>query len=377
MVYGIRGRFEQKDHSNAGVMYRGVRIAVDRRLNRFLSVLSRRPNDRRPIFASDLYFIGYAFNIARDLRRQQCDIVHIYNFPQFVPIIKAFNPRIRVVLNMHGEWLTQLKWRAIDKKLDLVDSIVGCSEFVTEKIRLHFPKVAKRCRSIYMGVDPDHFCVNEVSSHRTNGTKRLLFVGRVSPEKGLHVLLEALEKVVVRHPRTYLEIVGPEWALPKGYLVDLSDDTKLSDLKSFYNGNYRSYLQSRLSAHLGSHVTFCGLVPHGEVVNYYHNSDVFINPSFYESLGMSTIEAMACGIPVVTTPVGGVPEVIEDGKSGSLVEPGDPDELARAIGRLLEDESLRLSMGQAARKRAVKLFSWELICEKLSCLYRNILERQS
>jgi glycosyltransferase involved in cell wall biosynthesis len=109
-------------------------------------------------------------------------------------------------------------------------------------------------------------------------------------------------------------------------------------------------------------VTFCGLVPHKDVVNYYHNADIFINPSFYETLGMSTIEAMASGLPVITTPVGGVPEVVEHGKTGLLVKPGDTDELVKAIIRVLEDKDLRLLMGQAARKRAVELFSWERIC---------------
>jgi len=85
---------------------------------------------------------------------------------------------------------------------------------------------------------------------------------------------------------------------------------------------------------------------------------------------------MATGVPVVATRVGGLVESIEDDKTGLVVEPGDAPALAKAILRLLTDETLRIAMGKAARKRAMKLFSWERISESLLCCYKNLCRGQ-
>ena len=104
------------------------------------------------------------------------------------------------------------------------------------------------------------------------------------------------------------------------------------------------------------HVTFGSLIPHQEVVNCYHDADIFVNPSYYESLGMSAIEAMACQLPVVATHVGGVAEVVEQGKTGILVAPGDAGALAEAIVCLLGEEKLRVSMEKAESSSSSRTF---------------------
>jgi len=390
IIYAKKGRHQKEFEYHHGVQYRRISAAAteekfvymlsaaDKRLLRFFKF-------KRPLFASNLYYFMYALRVAKDLRSEKCDIAHIQNFSQFVPIIRAFNPKIKIVLHMSCEWLTQLDRPMIESRLREADLVIGCSHYITEKIRRCFPQFAKRCQTVLNGVDVNHFVSeNGQTVTRKNDVKRLLFVGRVSPEKGLHVLLDAFQKVVERYPQAHLKIVGSKWQLPLEWLIALSNDDKVSNLSSFYHGfsktaslglSYFTHLQRQLfSLNISNHVTFTDFVPYARIINHYRDADILVNPSFSEAFGRSLIEAMACQVPVVATRVGGMTEIVEDGKTGILAEPGDASTLAEAIIRLFSDEGLRRSMGKAARKRAVELYSWEKIVENLLCQYKNICD---
>jgi len=277
---------------------------------------------------------------------------------------------------MHCEWLTQLNRSIIQQRLNLVDLIIGCSNYITQKICNTFPEFARRCRTVYNGVNVNQFCAGNVDSDAMKKTRaqQLLFVGRVSPEKGVHVLLDAFRQVVTRCPQAQLKIVGPQRSLPTEFLVALSDDPKVADLAKFYPGNYLAHLQKRLSPDVASRVSFIKTIPHGEVTDHFRNTDVFIFPSVWdEPFGMPLVEAMASKVPTVSTQTGGITEIVEDGKTGLLVEPGNANALAEAILCLLENEGLRKSMGEAGRKRAVEVFPWELVVEKVLSEYANLL----
>ncbi|MGH7456360.1 MAG: glycosyltransferase family 4 protein, partial [bacterium] len=316
-----------------------------------------------------------AWQVANDLRKRQCDIVHLHNLSQFVPVIRAFNPGIKIVLHTHCEWLTQLDHAMIERRLREVDLIIGCSEYVTKKIRLAFPQVADRCQVLHNGVDVDHFCSNNGYTTKATDAKRLLFVGRVSPEKGLHILVDAFHEVARRHPQVQLEIVGPEAQPPIEFIIALSDDSRVSDLAPFYETSYLAQLQARLPASLSNRLSFAGPVPYAHLINRYREAGMFIFPSVcHEAFGMPIIEAMACQVPVVATRSGGIPEIVEEGRTGLLVERGDAAALADAILFLLANEDLRQTMGKAARQRVLERFSWEHVAEDLFCKYEGILE---
>jgi glycosyltransferase involved in cell wall biosynthesis len=279
--------------------------------------------------------------------------------------------------------LTALDRKMIERRLREVDLVIGCSEYITKTIRCSFPEFAERwARPIQSeGVDVNRFVGKcDHNEQRQNEPKRLLFVGRISPEKGVHVLLDAFQKVVEHYPQAKLELVGPtHCSLPREFLFTLSDSKKIQNLSSLYEENsgrsYFFYLQKKLlSLNIAKNVTFTDFVSNLQVVNNYQAADVLVNPSFSESFGRSLIEAMACQVPAVATRVGGMEEIVEDGKTGILVEPGDASALAKAILCLLSDEDLRKSMGKAARKRAVELFSWEKTVENLLNQYKKICE---
>jgi starch synthase len=116
------------------------------------------------------------------------------------------------------------------------------------------------------------------------------------------------------------------------------------------------------------------MVPVSEVVQLYSHAAVFVCPSVYEPFGLINLEAMSCGTAVVASGVGGILEVVEDGKTGLLVPPARPDELAAAIRKLLDDPARARAMGQAGRRRVEDHFSWASVAERTEAVYRDAIE---
>jgi glycosyltransferase involved in cell wall biosynthesis len=373
MVYAKRMRGQPSPGDTRGVRYRFVPAVPNQALLRLSGLAAGRRGARRPLFAEVIYNLEYSLQVARDVRKQQCDIIHIHNFSQFVPVIRALNPSAKIVLHMHCEWLSQLDRPLVEARLRRADLVIGCSEHITGKVRRRFPERAGRCQTVFNGVDVDHFVGREKPGPAPNGAPHLLFVGRVSPEKGLHVLLEAFRDVVRVYPEARLQIVGSAGSAPLEFLAALSEESRVSDLARFYRGSYLSYLHSLLPPPTSGQVIYRGPVPHSEIAEVYQGADVLINPSLSEAFGMSLIEAMASQVPVVATRVGGMPGIVEDGKTGLLVEPQNPRALAAAVLELAGDRGLRKSMGEAGRRRVIELFSWGRVVQTLLGHYKNLL----
>ena len=375
IYYARRAGSQKRVEYHGGFEIRRISGPYEQYLVRLLEKFPAFFGAKRPFFDSRLYYLAYAVQVARDLQRQQCDIVHILNFSQFVPIIRAFNPKVKIVLNMRCEWLTQLNPNVIERRLKETDLIIGCCEYVTDKIRRQYPHYADCSHTIHNAVIVDEFVTKKGRhSARRKPIRKILFVGRISPEKGLHNLLDAFKKVVEQYPNTQLEIVGPEWQAPRNFIVDLSDDSRISELTCFYNGtDYLSKLKGKLSHALMKKVKFSGLVPHNELPNHYSSADIFVHPSFADWFPKSIVEAMASGLPVVATDVGGIPEAVINGETGLLVRPGDVSSLANAILDLLRNEDKRKVMGEAGRQRVVDLFSWEQSVTKFLSKYKTLL----
>ena len=117
------------------------------------------------------------------------------------------------------------------------------------------------------------------------------------------------------------------------------------------------------------------LVPPDVVGRVYAAADVFVNPTRAEGFGFTNVEAQGHGMPVMSTRVGAIPEVVEDGRTGILVDPDDPDELLAAMHRLAADAGLRARLGAAARERFVARFSLAVFQRGLADLYDEALER--
>ncbi|MFB7508241.1 glycosyltransferase, partial [Streptomyces broussonetiae] len=119
------------------------------------------------------------------------------------------------------------------------------------------------------------------------------------------------------------------------------------------------------------------MLPRAEVIQLLTHACVFVCPSVYEPLGIVNLEAMACGTPVVASRVGGIPEVVDDGRTGLLVDKDEDFEagLARALDQVLGDPAGARRMGEAGRARAVGEFGWDAVARRTAGLYEEILKR--
>jgi glycosyltransferase involved in cell wall biosynthesis len=167
------------------------------------------------------------------------------------------------------------------------------------------------------------------------------------PRKGIRFLIEAAAQLVPRFPDLQLVLAGDGFERPE--LMQLAE---------------------RLG--IASRVTFLGWVPNAALPPYYRAAAVSVIPSLEEGFGIPAAEAMGCGVPVVATDAGGLPEVVEHGVTGLVVPRGDAQALATAIGGLLEDPERRRRMGLAGRERALRHFDWDRTAEQLEELYRSI-----
>jgi glycosyltransferase involved in cell wall biosynthesis len=326
----------------------------------------------QPFFASVLHPFEYWLRVARDIRRQRVDIVHVFNYSQALPFLRRLT-RAKLVLHMHCEWLNQLDGRMVERRLRHADLIVGCSDYITDKVRERFPQHAARCVTIHNGVDTD--VRRSEKAGQTGTVVRLLNVGRVSPEKGLHDLLAALELVVRTHPNVRLTILGEESPVPYEFAAKISSDEVVRALARYYGGSYLQLLRDQMSDAVAERVTFVNRVSHSETLRYYDNADIFVYPSIFESFAIPPVEAMAAGVPVVATRVGGMQETIVHEQTGLLVEREDAKTLAAAIGRLIEDPGLRRSLGEEGRVRAAEMFSWPRIVAGVEAAFHRIVEQ--
>src|SRR5215469_8036726 len=138
LVYA--GRFSHDSPISVnGVEHRYFSTVWDERFLRLSGGIRRLFGAVGSGFSSDFWYLGYYLKVALDLRKQNCDVAHVHYYPQFAALIKSFHPGMRVILHMHGEWLTQVKFKNLGARLGRLDLVVSCSEFVTQAIRTAFP----------------------------------------------------------------------------------------------------------------------------------------------------------------------------------------------------------------------------------------------
>lgn len=388
IAYEMDGRrFRKVERSYQGVRYIYAPTFLDAAMSRLNNLIDRvlrtfqfgRFNGLPP-FASIRHNLGYILWVAIDLRAEKCDVIHLHQFSQYAPIVRLFNPESHIVLHMNCEWLTQLDRTVMCRRIHKADLLLGASEYIASKIENQFAEFKGSISTAYCGVDPRLF--DDRTALHSDGTEKsveLLFIGRVSPEKGVHVLLRAMQIVIQHFPNVHLTIVGPIASAPIDFMVALSDDPRVRELSQFYSGEFHgeSYyyecLKTLITDQLCTKIQFLGGRPYHELNEYYRNCDIFITPSLTEAGATSLIEAMAFEKPVIASRVGGINNVVVDGETGVLFEAGDERGLAEAIIAMIEDPRVRLEMGIAGRKRVLEKFSFERIAERLLADYKKMV----
>ena len=235
--------------------------------------------------------------------------------------------------------------------VERAERIIAVSARMRADIIAHFRIDPDRVVVIHNGVDADAFARSARDEALVrHGVRRpyVLFVGRISEQKGIFPLLEAAR------------------ALPAGVQLVLcasSPDTP--------------ELLRRLEAAVAGRPEIRwinAMLPVPEVVQLYSHAAAFVCPSIYEPFGLINLEAMACGTAVVASRVGGIPEVVVDGETGWLVEPGDPIALGAALREALSDPARARRMGEAGRRRVEAHFAWDRIAERTLAVYRDAIE---
>lgn len=160
--------------------------------------------------------------------------------------------------------------------------------------------------------------------------------------------------------------------MAKEFLFDLQHEPEVQALRYFYSINYLKHIKSRIPPHLSARVVFTGALPQEKLLPYYQKADVVINPSLSEAFGMSLVEAMATQTPVVATKIGGMPEIVDDGKTGLLTDPGDTSALANAIIKIISQPNLAHKMGRAGRQKVLKHYTWQQITKNLIDCYATM-----
>ncbi len=376
-VYPRRKHLQRRLELYEGVTFNRIAVWPDQLIGqlRILDGLVWQ-NPQRPFRISNLYYPFYARKVASDVRRRQCQIVHLYAIPSLIPPIRRQNPQVKIVVHAHDHLLYQFDRQLVLERLQRADLILGCSRFVAENIRRRFPELAGRCEVLYNGVDFSRFASPTVPRIEGGDGCKVLFVGRLSPEKGIHILLEAFRRVASRNSTVTLELVGPSTLAPKQFVDPFNQDPMFRGVRRFYQRpkSYLAHLKTLVRGQIAERVFFSGPIPNRHLAEHYRQADIFVFPSLWqEPFGMPITEAMATGLPVIATAGGAFPELIEDGKTGFLVARGEVPALVEALSRLIANPKLRQAMGAAAQQRAQALFSWDQKTAELLGHYQRLL----
>ncbi|MDT8307420.1 MAG: glycosyltransferase family 4 protein [Anaerolineae bacterium] len=322
--------------------------------------------------AKDALLGGAAFGadfarLVRFARREQIDIVHVTADKPRETFYGLFLARLsgaRYVVHLHmkiGAWISPLaRWA-----MKHADGYIAVSDFVARSA-VEMGYACERIVRIHNAMDLDGWHgdgVDRAALRREfaigEEQPTIVIVGRLLPWKGQAALIEALALVRAELPGVRLLVVG--------------DD----DVSAFSgDGRYSQYLQV-LVAELGleENVIFTG--HRSDVPAILAAGDLFAMPTFEEPFGLVFLEAMAMKMPVVAITSGGPAEIIENGATGLLSPPDDPEALAGNIITLLGDPSLRRRMGEAGRHKVETEYTVQRLADSVEAFYRQLLARQA
>jgi glycosyltransferase involved in cell wall biosynthesis len=314
--------------------------------------------------------ISGAARVASLARRTKCDIVHAHLLfsDLYVGLSRPLLPGVALVASLQNTdfdfFVHSLPGRVAGKILPHVlrhgfDGLMAVGAPVREHFEQHVPGLSRATllETIVNAVPVPELPATVDRETILRGADAdparfvLLIAARLAPEKNHRALFEALELLRARgmHPQVLVGGVGP------------------------LEGELREMVRAR---NLESQVIFCGHIAHETLHKLMLACDTFVLPSLHEGLPLAIAEAMSLARPVLATPVGGVPDLIEDDHTGLLAPPSDASALARKIEMLMHDADLRARLGTAARVRIEQKFSARAVAAQWEDFYVRSLERR-
>jgi N-acetyl-alpha-D-glucosaminyl L-malate synthase BshA len=297
------------------------------------------------------------------LKKKKIDLIHAHwSLPQGLLGISAkYILKIPCVTTLHGSDIFGLRhpiFRSLNK-LAIIHSDACTANSRATVNRARKVSGSRNLRIVPMGVDPNRFrkttAVDDLKEKLMLDGEVILSVGRLIDLKGTDYLIKALPKVLLRFPKAKALIIGS--GPRKNHLLKLAKDLQMQE-----------------------NIVFIDQIPNAELSKYYSLADVFVLPSIAnqkgetEGFGVVLLEAMACGLPVIGSDVGGIPDIIRNNETGLLVGQKDSQDLSNQLIRLLTDAALQNKLAVNARNLIEARFSWEMVAERFIKIYRDVLE---
>ncbi len=321
-------------------------------------------NDFNNFSPGTKYFLDNAASFYKKILELQevkiIDIVMGFIFTSST-LFSALSKQINTVITLcttHKTWCkTHPHWKSQESEniarlealsLSAHTHIHSLSNFITEGVQKDYPDAFRDDATVFtipIGVEGPPSCP---LPRKDDGRIRIFFLGRLERRKGPDILLAAAAQIMRKYKQVDVYMAGNDQLLaPTGR-------TYRQDFEAQYIGT-----------DIGARVHFLGFINEEEKWRQYALCDIYCMPSRSESFGIPFVEAMACGKPVVGCRAGGMPEVITEGETGLLAEPGDVESLVACLESLIADTSLRKRMGKAARRRYEQEFTSDKYAERM------------
>lgn len=318
-----------------------------RYLRTFAKALRHRPPGLRAFLLAIAHF-GESILLARRLR--QDGITHLHNHfansAATVGLLASSHVGLPWSFTMHG--ISELDYPAglmLPEKIGAATFVACVSWFGrSQAMRMVPPREWQKLRVVRCGLEMDRLARR---SRPPEAGVRFICVGRLSPEKGQTGLLEVFARLAKERPNVRLDLVG--------------DGPDSDELRQFV---------AKLG--LSDTVAFLGRLPEEATLKEIAEADVLVLPSFMEGLPVVLMEAMAMGVPVISSRVAGIPELVRDGENGLLFTPSHWDELLHCLERMADDPGLRASFAEKGAEAVVREFDIQLSAARLENMYRDI-----
>jgi glycosyltransferase involved in cell wall biosynthesis len=288
------------------------------------------------------------------------DVVHAVSLGYPVSTRKPYVVTVHDIGPLtHPEFFTNTRpWvmkRSLQQALRKAAAIICVSKSTADELESYVGQSLKeRLHVVHEGVSPEFFRdmnpdgLAEVSGLPELGIPFILATGKISPRKNVWRIIQALSKLRDMIPHHLVLAGGSGW-------------------------NMEEVLKEMNTSPVAGRVHLIGYVSDEQLHALYSSASVYVHPSLFEGFGLTILEAMASGCPVVTSNVSSLPEVAGD--AALLVDPYDVDDIAEAIKSLCSDSSLATDFAKRGRARA-KAFTWERCAEQVACIYQNVIERK-
>ena len=372
------------------------------------------------------YHLPWLMRLARTLRKGRFDIVHLQDYSNAVATLRSLLPKIKIILHLRDASFNNAQHAVMTKRMMKCNLVVGSTRHIRDGLRKQFPQAASRVTYIPSGVDVKLFhpdpnyqpatrvghdsadyrvidtavrgmlstvlgekfesgaidttisatIVPTPDKRRARLEQRILYVGDISPEQGVHDLIDAFSQIAPHFPQATLELVGRVCndSQPR---PDLPEDHPAQELQKFYYGDYMEHLRKRIPEKLWRRIKFTSPMMEDGLVRRYRQSAMVVNAAYFDGSLMSLIEAGSCGKPTIATRTGSTSEVVLDGDTGFLITPGDIHMMAQSMGVLLMDLQEQARMGRNARVRVKHLYRWNPVARATLDSWQRLVKHKT